>query len=349
MKERYLERAMIIGVTGTNGSGKSTVVEILQSRGFHVLSLSDFLRDEAERRGLPPKDRTTLRQLGNELREEYGAGYLMEQALGSIRRPMDSYVIDSIRNPAEAEALMRSKHNTMFLGIDASPHIRYKRIVERAAATGRIEAMKTYDEFLRDEEVENRADPNCQRLRATLDLAEIVFLNNGTEEELAAKVIRHLNRMPDAYAAKLGWEEYFMTIAKDASRKSSCVKRHVGAIIVRDKKILATGYNGTPKGVQNCDQGGCERCNDDTIPSGERLEECICVHAEQNAIAQAALSGARVDNAEIYSTTLPCIGCAKLLINAGVTRIFYGEDYPNTKSKELLAGVKVPLIQQSWR
>jgi len=123
-----------------------------------------------------------------------------------------------------------------------------------------------------------------------------------------------------------GWDAYFMAIATVVATRSNCSRRHVGAVIVRDRHILSTGYNGTPHGVKNCFEGGCPRCAH-TTKSGDHLEECLCVHAEQNAICQAALHGHAIDGATVYVTLTPCLTCAKLIINSGIREVVYAGNY----------------------
>ena len=138
------------------------------------------------------------------------------------------------------------------------------------------------------------------------------------------------------------WDEYFMEITKLVATRSTCLRRKVGAIFVRDKRILATGYNGAPKGLRHCEEIGClrERLK---IPSGERHELCRGVHAEQNAIVQAATSGVNLEGTTLYSTTYPCILCSKLIINARVKKVIYLEGYPDQLATEMLdeAGIVV--------
>jgi dCMP deaminase len=131
------------------------------------------------------------------------------------------------------------------------------------------------------------------------------------------------------------WDEYFMTIAEDVSRRSTCLRRRVGAILVVDRRLLATGYNGAPSGVPHCAETGCLR-ERMAVPSGERQELCRGLHAEQNAIIQAAKHGVRIDGATLYTTLHPCSMCAKMAINAGVRRIVCREDYPDDLGKSLL-------------
>jgi len=126
------------------------------------------------------------------------------------------------------------------------------------------------------------------------------------------------------------WDAYFLNIAQAIKLRSSCIRRQVGAVVTKDNRLLATGYNGTPKGITNCNEGGCPRCNSDA-PSGTALEDCICVHAEQNAIVQAARYGIRIEGADMYCTLFPCKDCAKLIINAGIVRVVVGSDHYNKK------------------
>lgn len=138
------------------------------------------------------------------------------------------------------------------------------------------------------------------------------------------------------------WDEYFMQIVELIKTRSTCLRRQVGALIVKDKRILATGYNGAPVGCIHCSEIGClrEKLN---IPSGQRHELCRAIHAEQNAIVQAAYSGTSVNGATLYVTNQPCVLCAKLAINAGIARIVFNGEYPDELAVTLLeeAGLEV--------
>jgi dCMP deaminase len=132
------------------------------------------------------------------------------------------------------------------------------------------------------------------------------------------------------------WDEYFMEMAEVAKKRSTCERRKVGAVIVKDNCILATGYNGAPKGLKHCGETGCLRENL-SIPSGERHELCRGLHAEQNAIIQAAVFGAAIEGATIYTTLSPCILCTKMIINAGIKRIVQREEYNDKLAMDMLA------------
>jgi dCMP deaminase len=140
-----------------------------------------------------------------------------------------------------------------------------------------------------------------------------------------------------------GWDEYFMKIAQVASMRSNCIKRKVGAVIVRDRRIVSTGYNGTPRGTKNCSEGGCPRCNS-LASSGTRLDECLCSHAEENAITQAAYHGTSVKDGTLYTTFAPCLMCSKMIINSGIIEVIFHVDYPlNDTSFQLFEQAKVKI------
>lgn len=139
------------------------------------------------------------------------------------------------------------------------------------------------------------------------------------------------------------WETYFMDIARLVSCRTTCMRRAVGAVIVKNKRILSTGYNGAPAGLPHCRTTGCLR-RAHNVPSGERHELCRGIHAEQNAIIQAAYHGVSIQDAAIFCTNLPCSICAKMLINSGIREIYYAEGYADSMSEEMLAQAGVELV-----
>jgi len=150
-----------------------------------------------------------------------------------------------------------------------------------------------------------------------------------------------INNRPD-------WDSYFMEIAQIVSKRSTCKRRSVGALIVKEKRILSTGYNGAPIGLKHCIEAGClrEKLN---IASGERHELCRGLHAEQNAIIQAAYHGVSIIDADIYSTHLPCSICIKMIINAGIRRVFYANGYPDSLSMEMIdeSGIAIVMVDMN--
>jgi len=138
------------------------------------------------------------------------------------------------------------------------------------------------------------------------------------------------------------WDEYFLEIAKLVSKRSTCLRRKVGAVLVKDKRILATGYNGAPSGIKHCEEVGCLR-EKLKVPSGQRHELCRGLHAEQNVLLQAALHGVSTRGATLYITDSPCIICAKMLINAGVKKVVFLGEYPDKMALEFLKEAKIEI------
>lgn len=152
--------------------------------------------------------------------------------------------------------------------------------------------------------------------------------------------------------SKPDWDDYFMNVAKVVEARASCLKRRVGAVLVRDKQIISAGYNGTPKGTKNCDEGGCKRCArrvSGEIGEGEELGNCVCCHAEENAIIQAALHGTRTEGATLYTTLPPCTRCAKMIINAGIKKIVAIGDYRHVLGEELFKEAGIGLIKYNGK
>ncbi len=141
--------------------------------------------------------------------------------------------------------------------------------------------------------------------------------------------------------ARPGWDRYFMDIAEVVATRSNCLRRHVAAIIVKDGRIISTGYNGTPRGIRNCHEGGCKRCSSDA-PAGTKLGECLCSHGEENAIVQAAYHGIAVKDSILYTTFSPCLICSKMIINAGIKEVVYQDRYAlDDTARNILKEAKV--------
>jgi dCMP deaminase len=149
------------------------------------------------------------------------------------------------------------------------------------------------------------------------------------------------------YMTRPDWDAYFMMVAHAVKERADCTRRKVGAILVKDRQIISTGYNGTPSGLKNCTEGGCERCNSN-IPSGKDLDKCSCSHAEENTIVQAARHGIHTEGSTMYTTLTSCTPCSKMMINAGIKRIVAEEKYPDDLGTKLLkeAGINMDVFKK---
>ncbi len=327
---------MILGVAGPYAAGKGEVIAFLESRSFYAFSLSDVIRDELRGQGLT-ETRERMIATGNRLREEHGPAVLAQRLLSRLL-PDRNYVIDSVRHPAEVAALRAAGRDFKLLWVDADETLRF----ERLRARGRQGDPQSLDELRRMEAREKGGEGAAgQQLEKVRALADFVLRNDGDRAALHAEVQRILER--SLHFERPGWDEYFMSIARVVASRSNCVKRKVGAIIARDRRIVSTGYNGTPRGTRNCNEGGCPRCNA-FAEGGTKLDECLCSHGEENAITQAAYHGVSVRGGALYTTFCPCLICTKMIINAGIDEVVYNAEYPmGDVSLALLreAGVKV--------
>lgn len=329
---------MIIGLTGKNGSGKGEVAKLLTSSGFIYHSLSDFLRDELKKRG-KEVTRENLIEIGNELRQKGGASILADQILKRLD-PEKNYVVDSIRNPGEVKSL-KNRKDFFLLNVSAPQKVRF----ERTKARGRENDPTTFGEFVNIEKREEESkDPTKQQLKQTIALADYEMVNDSSLEDLHERM-RGLLRDLGKKNSRPSWDEYFMGIAKVAALRSNCIKRKVAAVLVKDKRIIATGYNGTPRGIKNCNEGGCPRCHSFGA-SGSNLEECLCSHAEENAIVQSAYHGVNINGATLYTTFTPCLMCTKMILNSGIKEVVFNVDYPMSElSLKLIKGAYIRVRQ----
>jgi len=331
---------MILGLSGPYAAGKGAVMAYLEQRSFYPLSLSDVIRDELAERG-ESETRERMIETGTELRARHGEAVLAERLLAKIR-PDRNYVIDSIRHPAEVEALRAGRTDFKLVWVDADPAIRIERIRHRGRPGDPASLARLHE--LEDRE-RGGADSAGQQLAAVKAMADFTVDNEGELDALHAEIQAVLSR--SLFFERPDWDEYFMSIARVAASRSNCVKRKIGAVITIDRRIVATGYNGTPRGVRNCNEGGCPRCSA-FGESGQALHECICSHGEENAIVQSAYHGVCVRGGTLYTTMSPCLQCTKMIVNGGITAVVYNGDYPLGKtSLEILreAGVKLSKVE----
>jgi dCMP deaminase len=331
---------MILGVSGLNGAGKGEVVRFLAERSFYALSLSDVIREELRRQGLE-ETRERMIETGTALRAAEGPGGLAERLAGQLVADRN-YVIDSVRHPAEVEVLRLRTRRFKLIWVEADEAVRLERIRARGRGgdPSDLEALRA----LEGRELAS-PDPAAQQLLAVRELADFVVQNDASIEVLRRSV--HAILADNFFFERPSWDEYFMSIARVVASRSNCVKRRVGAVIALDRRIISTGYNGTPRGVRNCNEGGCPRCNS-FAEGGTRLDECLCSHGEENAITQASYHGVSVRGGVLYTTFSPCLMCTKMIINAGIEEVAYNAAYPmGDVSLALLreAGVKVRQVK----
>lgn len=338
---------MIIGITGTLGAGKGTLSKFLKNKGFKHYSVRNFLIKEILNRGLEiSRDNMVL--VANDLRKNFHPSYIVEKLYEEAKSVGGDSIIESIRCPGEIDAL-REKGNFILFSVDADIESRYSRIVERASYTDDI----SFDEFVSNEQREMASnDPNKQNIRACIETADYSFKNDWTIEEFSKKVERTLNDIKEKYKRHVRptWDEYFIEIMDSVSKRVTCDRARVGGggcVIVKNKQILVTGYVGSPPRCAHCDDVG-HQFKSVIHEDGSKTNHCIrTIHAEQNAICQAAKLGIPLNGSTIYCFMSPCYTCAKLIIASGIKKVIALKDYhASADSKRIFkeAGIDFELL-----
>jgi len=329
---------MIIGVSGLLASGKGQLCKYLESKGYACLSLSDIIRLEILFRK-QEITRESLQKIGNELRQKFGSDVLTKRVFHFVEADKN-YVIDSIRNISEVEYIKKSSNNRfMMIWVDSDIKLRVKRINER----NREKDPTTLKDLKATEKKEFSKNVHEQQMGLIRKKADVIITNNSTLEEFHKKIEKVLQKEIPKYDKYIrpSWDEYFMEIMKTVSKRSTCDRGRTSAIIVKDKRIIATGYAGSPPGTEHCDE------------VGHLLEDGHCVrtiHSEHNALLQAAvIGGASTQGSTLYTLYSPCIHCCKYIVAAGVSRIVLRKMYRNDGVIEYLenAGVDVCVYEPS--
>lgn len=248
------------------------------------------------------------------------------------------YVVFPITLGCELE-VFRQKTYFMLVGVDAPIMKRfeyYKKKYNKSKAL-----IQDFSKL--DDKINYGLEDYPSAVYECIYIADKVLLN-CTDREALYSQLRALDVL-NAEHLRPSWDTYFIRLAELASTRSNCMKRPIGAIIVRNQRIVATGYNGTPYGTTNCCEGGCARCNSGAR-EGTMLDLCTCVHAEANAILHAGRRGSI--GATLYTSTFPCLMCSKTVIQAGISRVVYHKSYDNSEiSLQMLLQAGIEIVQHS--
>ena len=345
---------MIIGLTGTKASGKGIVAEILKEKGFFYLSTSDQVRKEAVKKGILNYKTSDLQDIGNELREKFGAQELIIRCLEERKEHQD-VVIDGIRNPGEIQEI--KKVGGIMISVDAPVELRFERIVarKRDSDPSNLEEFKEMESRDRG----NKESNEGQQVDKCIELSDHTIFNDGTFETLKTRVEYILiKERTKEYSVNLGegindyrrpsWDDYFMEVCQAISKRATCDRGRSGCVIAKDKQMLVTGYVGSPIGLPHCDEIG-HLFKRTVHEDGKITTHCVrTVHAEQNAICQAARLGVSLEGATLYCKMTPCRVCAMLIINSGIKRVVCEKKYQTgSESEEMFekAGVELRIIK----
>jgi dCMP deaminase len=335
---------MIIGLTGTLAAGKGEVVEFLKQKGFKHYSVREFLTNEIKERGLEV-NRDNMVLVANQLREMHSPSYIAEKLYEKSKKENSNCIIESLRTVGEINAL-KQKGEFFLISVDANQGIRYIRSQSRKSETDKI----SFEKFIDDEKKEMfSSDPNKQNLSECIKLADFKIENNGTLEELHLKLEEIFSKISETKKyVRPTWDEYFMEIAKTIAKRATCDRGRSGCVIAKDKQILVTGYVGSPKGLPHCDDIG-HQFKKTIHEDGHTTNHCVrTIHAEQNAICQAAKLGVPVNGATLYCKMTPCRVCAMLIINSGIKRVICEKKYhAGAESEDMFkqAGIEIKFFE----
>ncbi|KAF1820785.1 uncharacterized protein K489DRAFT_411996 [Dissoconium aciculare CBS 342.82] len=311
---------MLIGICGGICAGKQSVLQYLvQQHDFQVLTL---VRDAAT----PSVEKSASETNVPEPNKEYGTTFssiteLLDYATKSWQ---SNFVTTSIHNGSVVDALSRRPF-FILVHVDAPISLRWERFRRRC-----VDAElppPTLEQFvLRNDEHLYSASSG---LVSVASQAQIKLINSSTTIKQLWSTLDALD-LTDQSRLRPTWDHYFMTLASLAARRSNCMRRQVGCVLVREKRVMSTGYNGTPRNITNCNEGGCPRCNgrgaQGVSAGGSDLSACLCLHAEENALLEAGRE--RVgDGAVLYCNTCPCLTCTIKIVQVGITEVVFSQSY----------------------
>ncbi|KAI8393830.1 cytidine deaminase-like protein [Radiomyces spectabilis] len=319
---------MFIGITGPSCSGKHTVAKYLvEHHNFTLLALETNTAHTHQPIRQHARVFPTLKQMQRFVTERW----------------RENYVTCDI----DGRGLWLLKKRPFFLlaAVEAPIFMRYERCVARDEARG--ERPLTLDEFVRKDDLALFNKESNTPLYTLMSLSDVAITNTFKDP---CAFFASLDKLELTNFERLrpSWDTYFMHLSDLAARRSNCMKRRVGCILVKDSRVIATGYNGTPRGLRNCNEGGCDRCNQGA-PCGTGLDRCLCMHAEENALLEAGRGRVDFSNGVVlYCNTCPCLGCAIKIVQQGVKEVVYSKSYGmDEMTSKVFQEAKVKMRQHS--
>ena len=324
----------LIAVVGLTGSGKSEACAILEKQNFFKIRFGDITMDVLQQKGMPVNEENE-RYVREDLRRQHGmAAYAVLNA-AKIRSAINSgkdVVIDGLYSWEEYKTLKKEFPELRVLSVHASPTVRYQRLATRKERP-LIEDEARSRDFSEIENIQ-KAGP--------ISMADCTIVNEGPIDELRKQVKKFLG-----VHERHDWDEYFMNIAREVGTRGTCDRGRSGAIIVKNKRILTTGYVGSPAGLAHCDEVG-HLMSDVYDENGKKSQHCIrATHAEQNALIQAARFGISLEGATIYCKMEPCDVCAKTIIDSGIKKVVGEKRYHASQLTRQMfqdAGIQMDII-----
>ncbi|RXK37762.1 dCMP deaminase [Tremella mesenterica] len=352
---------MLIAIIGTPSAGKHTVVDYLvQRHGFKHIGLkvpSEFKGSVLTELDTGVQNLPNLTISSTSLMNTAPIPPVFENINTMLdyttRNWLEHHVTLDLRTYEEIEPFVKRPW-FLLVFVDGPLRIRFERERERGRENLSSSSTLTLDSFIDTHDLLNgpslpshlpakvlsHLQTDFQRVTR---LAQVHVYNNFPTVDAFWTYLDQLDLL-DQERLRPGWDTYFMTLASLASHRSNCMKRRVGALLVRSKRILSTGYNGTPRGTKNCNQGGCRRCNG-SARGGEALDECLCLHAEENALLEAGRDRIGSD-AVLYCNTCPCLRCSVKIVQCGVREVVYNQSYSMDEASAMVLQEGGVLLRQ---
>lgn len=325
---------MLIGISGTLSSGKTEVARYLTFQGFKLIIFNENGKKEVEsldssesasvvdfKELTLSNDDITNKSHGNAYMEPYKVFNKLDELVEFVTSNWQtSFVISHINDLVMLNTLQKRPF-FLHISIDAPIDLRFKRFSIKQKKNISIEEfIRQSDEFLFS---------STNPLIEINNQAQIKIVNTSTSIKSLYVKLSELNLL-NQERLRPTWDSYFMRLADLAALRSNCMKRRVGCVVVRGNRVIATGYNGTPRHLTNCNEGGCPRCNDGQ-GSGAALSTCLCLHAEENALLEAGrdrITGGQNDEKSVlYCNTCPCLTCSIKIVQSGIKEVVYAQSY----------------------
>lgn len=301
---------MLIGVSGTLGSGKTEIARYLTFRGFKLIAFNATTGPVSEMDGLQIKESA----LEHELQPALTFDSLQDLITHATNNWMDHFVLTDVTSVDELAQLSKRPF-FLHISVDAPLKLRWERYQRHYPALQLADFSDISDAQTFSKET---------ALSDVISKADIKVINTTSNVAELHVQLSDLNVF-DQTRLRPSWDAYFMRLADLAALRSNCMKRRVGAVIARDKRVIATGYNGTPRHMTNCNEGGCPRCNNGN-GSGAALSTCLCLHAEENALLESGRD--RIgSNATLFCNTCPCLTCSVKIVQSGIKEVVYSQSY----------------------
>lgn len=315
---------MFIGITGDVCAGKKEISKILEGQSFVKLGLRK--PDSLESGYQSPNDNDKEQQIFEDVDEM--VDYV-------TKRWTDNFVTTNIWTKEILEAVSKRPF-FLHVNVEAPVSLRYQRFCERSEPIGLEEFVKLSDKYMYSPD----------GLAGVAYKAKVLIVNQTQSIHKLSGTLAKM-KLTDPTRLRPNWDAYFMRLANLAALRSNCMKRQVGCVLVREKRVISTGYNGTPRGLVNCNEGGCSRCNSGNS-SGQALTTCLCLHAEENALLEAGRERMGNNAATIYCNTCPCLTCSIKIAQCGIAEVVYSQSYSmDTQSAQVLQQGGVILRQYS--